>query len=200
MDTTDGGLRERKKQRTRRDLTAAAARLFDARGFDDVTIEEIAEAAEVSPRTFYRYFTSKEELIFGDLDESLDAIRQALDERPTDEAPMVSLRALFLRRAQAIDADPAAMRWQGAVIRANPSLHTRRHEHQRALEAAVVPIIAERTGASPSDLGPLLVVSVAFAAFRAAIITWITSESTGRLTDLVDTATAPLLAGFGDAD
>lgn len=197
MDDSTGGLRERKKQRTRDDLTAAAARLFEARGFDDVTIEEIADAAEVSPRTFYRYFASKEDLIFGDLDTILGDIRHAFSERPADEPVLASLQALLRYRAASIDADPASMLWQGRVIRATPALVLRRLERQNAIEAALVPIVAERLGANAGDLRPLLVVTVAFAAFRSAVITWICGETDRPLVEFVDEALDTLSGGFG---
>ena len=76
------GRRAQKKNRTRLDLIAAANRLFAEQGFDETTTEHIAEAADVSQRTFFRHFPSKEAVLYGDTDDLRDQMRHALDLRP----------------------------------------------------------------------------------------------------------------------
>jgi AcrR family transcriptional regulator len=78
MDHEDLGLRKRKKRRTRRALADAALRLFGERGYEQTTVADIAGAAEVSPRTFFGYFRSKEDVLFADTDERLELMREAL--------------------------------------------------------------------------------------------------------------------------
>ncbi len=75
------GLRERKKEKTARAIEDAAVRLFAERGFDSTTIADIAEAAEIAPRTFFSYFPSKESVLFGDFDETFSSLAQHLDDR-----------------------------------------------------------------------------------------------------------------------
>lgn len=86
------GLRERKKLRTRRTIALAAMRLFAERGYEETTIADIAKAADISPRTFFSYFPSKEDVVFAELDERLAEIRDQLDQRPQGETPLQSIR------------------------------------------------------------------------------------------------------------
>jgi len=193
------GLRERKKQRTHAEITAAAARLFAERGFDAVTIDEIAEAADVSPRTFYRYVSSKEDLVFGDLAETIEGMERLLAARPADEPVLDSLRAIVMIRAEEIDRDPERTIRQGSLIRSTPALQLRRHERQAALEAALTPLVAARLGTDdPTDLRAALVVAATFTAFRVATVAWLDRSDPTTLTQLLDDALAQLAAGLGD--
>jgi AcrR family transcriptional regulator len=92
---TDAGLRERKKQRTREAIVDAALRLFDERGFEQTTIADIAEAADIAPRTFFGYFPSKEDVVFADFPEQLEALSRRLRERDEDETAIDALRAVI---------------------------------------------------------------------------------------------------------
>lgn len=87
----ESGLRQRKKEQTRRRLREGAARLFAARGFAGTTIADIAATADVSERTFFRYFDSKEALLLPDGIELFAYVERALAERPADEEPLTAV-------------------------------------------------------------------------------------------------------------
>jgi AcrR family transcriptional regulator len=88
-------LRERKRARTRRALIDAAVELFERHGYDKTTIADIAAAADISPRTFFGYFASKEDLLFTDPDARVQTTLRAIEQRAPDEGPVdVLLRAL----------------------------------------------------------------------------------------------------------
>ncbi|MEH0935658.1 TetR/AcrR family transcriptional regulator [Micromonospora psammae] len=93
--TTGPGLRERKKERTRQALITAALALFEERGYDETTIADIAAGADVSARTFFSYFPSKEELLFADTEERLALAFAVIDQRGPDDSPAdVLVRAM----------------------------------------------------------------------------------------------------------
>src|SRR5207245_9584963 len=89
-------LRERHRKRTAADREEAALSLFNERGFDAVTIDDIASAADVSRRTFFRYFASKEDVILSDHPRRLDELQAALDRRPAEEPALTALRNAVL--------------------------------------------------------------------------------------------------------
>ncbi|MFJ9818527.1 TetR/AcrR family transcriptional regulator [Streptomyces sp. NPDC101151] len=93
------GLRERKKDQTRQNLRACAARLFAEQGFADTTVADIAACANVSTRTFFRYFDSKEDLLLPDGMEIFAAVEQALAQRPLDEPPLDAVYHALLTAA-----------------------------------------------------------------------------------------------------
>lgn len=171
-------LRERKKSQTRALLVTTALELFNERGFDAVTIDEIAERAQVSPRTFFRYFGSKEAVLFADQDEILELMRAAITERPADEPPLRALqealvvvtehyaenRAQHLQRARLAETGAAIASYQRAVL-------------QPRWEEMLAGAVAERLGVSvDQDVRPRLLSGVAIAVMSSAGGAWLASD------------------------
>jgi AcrR family transcriptional regulator len=166
----ESSLRERKKQRTRAALADVALALFAARGFAAVTMAEIAAAAEVGPRTVYRYFADKEELLFSADDEVLDHLRRALAERPAAEPParavLEAVRALVPLWRDRQDEGRA----RAAVIAASPELLARQRAKQVAEERVLADGLAAR-GLAPPQAGLLARAAVVCA--DEAITRWL---------------------------
>src|SRR5882724_490036 len=106
MSQPAAGRRDRKKDETRQALREAAHRLFAEKGFSRTTIDDIAEAADVSRRTFFRYYDSKDDLLRVDVDDLLPVMVAALRGRPLDEPPLMSILAA-LRLLVGPDGPPA---------------------------------------------------------------------------------------------
>ena len=164
----DGGLREKHKARTRERLVEVSLSLFEQRGFDEVTVEEIAEAAMVSPRTFYRYFGSKEGVLYDDGDE-LAALHQAITSHPADEAPMAAVRAgvLVLARRSASSQDLTRRRIRISQTTASLGTHERTQIQPR-WEQALADAVADRLGVQvDADPRPQLLAGVGIAVMRS---------------------------------
>ncbi|MGH3814820.1 MAG: TetR family transcriptional regulator [Pseudonocardiaceae bacterium] len=126
MDRSQLGLRERKKQRTRNALIDAAFRLFTERGYENTTVADIADAAEVSTRTFFSYFPTREDVIFADTDERLAAMRTALADLPEAASPARAAHQMIER----VFATPGAMfgehqATRNALVLARPELRAK---------------------------------------------------------------------------
>jgi AcrR family transcriptional regulator len=183
------GLRERKKQRTHDDLQRIATRLFRERGYHDVTIEEIAAEAEISHRTFYRYFGSKEDLVLGSVADLLEALEAALAARPQDESVMDSIRAVTLLLAEEFTGEAEDDRTRIDIVATTPELQQRSIERQPLLEAVLVPFVAQRLGMDPDlDLAPRVVASATIAVSRSALDVWVARGSTEPIVDYLDEA------------
>jgi AcrR family transcriptional regulator len=193
------GLRERKKARTREALQEAAMGLFADQGFDHTTIEEIADACEVSPRTFFRYFPTKEDVLFADGETRRARLLAVIAERPASEPPFVALSEAMRTLADDYRDDRAALVARFQIVAASPHLQAYKAEHQHGWEADVVDVLARRalaTGASVSRDELQLVTAVATAALRVALDAWVADATTTDLDALLDRAFERLASGF----
>lgn len=192
------GLRERKKVWTRRALTAAAIRLAVEKGSPDrVTVEEISEAAEVSPRTFFNYFSSKEEAILGVDPDRRTAIQAALELRPADEGPLDALKAALVSTAESFDEDAELWGQRLQLVRQHPSLSAGYVASFAELERGLVEAMAARLGLDPDeDVYPAIVVAAGLTVLRVVVRRWQAQGATGALGDQVDAALDQLARGL----
>lgn len=193
---TDLGLRERKKQETRRSLVLAALRLVEAHGLDDVTVDAIAEAAGVSPRTFFNHFGSKEDAILGVRADEMSALRDELAGRPVEEAPLEALRNTFVTLVERIDEEPTEWACRLALVEADPRLHDRFAGTFARFERSLREVVADRLGLAPDHGYPELVVASALVAARVAMQRWQATGGRRDLPDLVRESFAVLEGGL----
>ena len=182
----DRGLRERHRRRTEARLEEAALELFAERGFDVVTVDDIAAGADVSRRTFFRYFASKEDALLSDHPRALAELRRALGGRPDDEPPLTALRHAFLSIAGSYEERRERLLHRARIMAETPSLQARSLAHQRLWEEAVADMLAERMGVDASvDLRPGVVAGSTIAALRVAVAAWLARDGEPHLPTLV---------------
>jgi AcrR family transcriptional regulator len=192
------GLRERVKARTRRELIDAALTLFAERGFDDVTVDDIAEAADISPRTFFRYFPVKEDVVLADLEDSTATLLRELAARPPEEPPLTALRAALQGPLDSLEAQP---RLCGVlrVVKSCPSVQAHEMAIRARTEMEIAAILGERMGVNPAaDPRPLLIATTFMAGVSTTFTAWIDDGFPPGLNERVDAMTAFLRGGFGD--
>ena len=178
-DVSTAPRRERKKQQTRDALMHAALALFETKGYDHTAIREITDAVDVSERTFFRYFASKEDLTLSFIRDGADALLGALAARPPGEEPMTALRRAFAASLSQVTSDGCAMDRKLSylsileLIESTPTLlaaHLRYfHDHDEALVRA----IAEREGVDPAtDPRPRIIATLFAGLVSHALKDW----------------------------
>lgn len=187
---TATGLREAKKQRTREAIESAAWDLFLTRGYDATTIEDIADAADVAPRTFFRYYGSKEAVLFGDWEPMLPELRRRVLERPEAEHPRQVVEAAVLGAAHRFEADRPYLLLRARLAATSTNVGSYyRQVFLRAWEDTVAEALAERLGvAVDGDVRPRLWAGTAAAAILAARDVWLAGDGRGSLPALIHAA------------
>lgn len=196
MPTVEG-LRERKKEATREALAAAALRLAVERGPEHVTVDDIAAEADVSVRTFFNYFSSKEQAIVAPRPGRVEEVVADLLARPATEQPLEAVHAALHASAQryAQRAEEWSLREQ--LLRDHPALMRWHLDAFSQLEGRLVEAVGTRLGIDPATHPyPSLVVSVALTALRQAVTWWRTPACTADLPAVLDDAFATVAAGM----
>ena len=197
-------LRERKKLATRRALQRFALDLVAERGYSKVTIEDIAEAADVSPRTFFNYFPSKEAALLGADPERTEGLRRRLVDEPSGKSPLEALRAVMVDEVRRLSeelaelgGDPADWVCRMKLAMADPHLRAAQAAHMTQIEHAVIAGLSERLGTDlKSNPYPILLASTAIGLMRAVISIWAHLGEAVALDTLTDSAFQALADGL----
>jgi AcrR family transcriptional regulator len=190
-----GGLRERKKARTRASIREHALRLFREQGYHATTVEQIAEAAEVSPSTFFRYFPTKEDVV---LQDDMDVITVAAFERqPAGLSPIAAFRAAWAETyATLTEEELARLEETSAMTMVIPELRARAVDELSRTIDVIAQVAAKRTGRDPGDFAVRNLVGAIIGVILSATMPWAESHHTADMFARVDAALAHLEAGL----
>ncbi len=181
-------LRQRKQEVVRQALSAAAEELFLSRGFEATTVEQIAQAAGVSRRTFFRYYESKEDVLVERSDQLGEQLFVELSARPRQEPPLLAIRNALVPAIENGLADPDFVRCVIRLLRETSALRRAMMERRNRLEERIAGLMAQRLGVSPEDNTPMLLAFVTRALHDTAYNAWYdheTDDIAGLVDDLV---------------
>jgi AcrR family transcriptional regulator len=190
----------RKRRVVRDELGRVALRLFAERGFEAVTVEDIAQAAGISPRSFFRYFATKDEVVF-DYERAIRArLVHALDERPASEGAVTALRNAYVATAHVEPSDRARVVAMGRILDAAPALRAKAHGERMADDSALIERVAKRLGVRSSDQRARTVVASMSAVAGVEFQAWVASGGRGDPSEAIARALVQLERGLAELD
>jgi mycofactocin system transcriptional regulator len=195
---TGSGRRGRPRGTSGRELELIALRLFDEQGFEHTTIDQIAAAAGVHRRTFFRYFESKSAILWREFDSEVARLRAALAEVPDDLPVMAAIRQAVIAVNRYRAEDVPELRLRMSLVGSVPDLVASAAVHYDAWERAISEFVAKRLGVPADSLYPLAIGRATLAACRAGYDCW-TAQADADLAVYLDAALTALAAGFDDA-
>ena len=180
-------LRAQHTTRTRLRIAEVAIALFIEKGYDATTVDEIAERAEVSPRTFFRYFPTKEAVLFHDLEDRLGAMIAKIDQRPTDEPPAETLIQIMREMSAEFDTGGSEGPLFRRLLSERPSLRSyQRTTIAEHCEGEVIAALARHAGLSVDDLGLQVAVATVGACFDIAARNWVLEHTSESFVEVFD--------------
>lgn len=180
------GHRERKKARTREQLTEAAVRLFAERGFEQTKVDDIVAAADVVPRTFFRYFASKDDALFSWYDLSRDAVVAALRSRPRGEGLVTAVIAA-LDEAVRTSGAQRVLRLTGQAVVKSPELRGRLDAVRTTHRSHIASALAHRLPRSAALVAHMITAAL-MTAYSAAADEWAADGARGPMSDYSEPA------------
>jgi len=178
-------LRERKKARTRERLVEVATRLFVEKGFENTTADEIAEAAEVSRRTFFRYFPTKESVVFPGFQDRITAFRALVEELQKQHSPFETIRQALLTFSEEFTRRADELRNEWRIVSASPTLIARDIEHDFEYEKIFAEVLANGAEpGSPRDFQARVYAGAILGAMRATLDEWYMNDCEPKLFNL----------------
>ncbi|MFF9482417.1 TetR/AcrR family transcriptional regulator [Streptomyces sp. NPDC014733] len=203
-DAEEAGLtlRERKKRRTRQRISGEASRLFVERGFEQVTVAEVARAAEVSAMTVFNYFPRKEDLFLDRVPEATEMLVRAVRDREPGETPLAALRRLAT--GLVASGHPLTRVGEGfgrfwRTVLDSPALRARGREVLEELEGLLAAELARAAGAAPGDPEPRIAAALIAGGWRAAYATAVQRQLDGDPAEAVAVEQAAVLERTFDA-
>jgi AcrR family transcriptional regulator len=170
------GLRERKAEKARQTIIAEGMRLFTANGYDETTIESIAEASELSPSTVYRYFPSKDLIALSSFESALDRLMVELDWHPAADPLEPSLAAAISRALAIEDQDPDRARLVRSIVDQSPAARARLWEHLAEAQKKLQGFLGRRLELPPDDLRVLVAARLTITIVEIAADVWRSSD------------------------
>ena len=168
---TQASLRERKKARTRASIREHAVRLFQEKGYQETTVEQIAAAAEVSPSTFFRYFPTKEDVV---LQDDMDLrLLEMLSKQPADMAPLAAIRAAVREAVSSFgEAEMAQLQASTELMMSVPEIRARAmDEFARTIEV-IAEAVGQRAGRSPQDMAVRVFAGAVVGVIMSVALPW----------------------------
>ena len=176
-----------------------ALELFARHGFAAVTADQIAEAAGISRRTFFRYFRSKEDILLGDRKRFEETLAQALERSPPDAPVIGALRDALVTLSEEVQADVEATRLRVQLFQQSPQTMSAAAEQQRTYLMRLTPVLARRMGLDgTTDMRPLLIVNLIMSTTAVTLLHWLSLGGSRPLHELVAEALDYAAAGFPD--
>ncbi|WP_216893761.1 TetR/AcrR family transcriptional regulator [Nocardia alni] len=190
------GLRERKKQQTREALHRAAVRLYAQRGPDSVTVNDICAAAEVSPRTFFNYFGSKDDAVLDWHEERAGgSLADRIAARPAEEDPLLAVHQAINAGIRLLQERPTWREHQ-QLVRRHPRVVPMAFADSRRTQTLIAEGISRRTGLPADDLYSRAVAGAAHGVIRATLSVWNPEDPGSDLLAMMDASFEMLASGF----
>jgi AcrR family transcriptional regulator len=167
--STEPGLRERKKEQRRQRIADAARRLFAERGFEGVTVAEVAREANVSEGTVFNYFPTKEDLFYSGMESFEAALIEAVRNRSPGQSVLAAFRDYVLDQSDGVAERAPAIEKAARLVDASPALQARERALVAEFTAALAALLASETGAGSDDLEPRVVAAALMAAQRELV-------------------------------